>query len=194
MKKMRTPVTIKIVILILSLLGSSAPAHFCFAETSVLGQTSSPPPAVSPQVKTTDQMFKNIQVFKGLPASQLDPTMAFISGSLGVRCNFCHVPNAFEKDDKPTKIAARRMIQMVFDLNKGSFNGESAVSCFTCHRGKSRPVSVPAIGENLWAPAPPKKEEPTSPTVDQVLDKYVQAIGGTAAWEKIKSRVTKGSR
>ena len=144
--------------------------------------------------QTAAQKYKNIQLFKAMPASELDPTMAFISGSLGVRCNFCHVSNAFEKDDKPTKTAARRMIQMVFDINKGSFNGESAVSCFTCHRGTSKPVSVPALGQNLWAPSQPKKPEPVVPTVDQILDKYVQAIGGTAAWEKIKTRVIKGSR
>lgn len=144
--------------------------------------------------QTAEQKYKNIQLFKGIPAAELDPTMAFISGSLGVRCNFCHVTSAFEKDDKPTKVAARKMIQMVFDLNKGSFNGDSAVSCFTCHRGKSKPVSVPAVGQNLWAPQPARKELPAPPSVDQIMDKYVQAIGGTAGWEKIKSRVTRGSR
>src|ERR1041385_5120401 len=78
--------------------------------------------------QTAEQRFKNIQIFKGLPATQLDPTMAFISGSLGVRCNYCHVAQ-FDKDEKPTKLAARRMIQMVFELNKASFNGQGAVSC-----------------------------------------------------------------
>src|SRR5262250_52201 len=96
------------------------------------------------QAQTAEQKFKNIQIFKTLPATQLDPTMAFISGSLGVRCNYCHVSNGFEKDDKPTKQTARRMIQMVFDLNKGSFNGQGTVSCYTCHRGKPTPISVPA--------------------------------------------------
>jgi len=144
-------------------------------------------------VQTTEQRYKNIQLFKGRPASDLEPTMAFISGSLGVRCNFCHVPSDFSKDDKPTKLAARKMIQMVFDINKGSFNGEGAVSCFTCHRGKSKPVSVPVVGQNLWAPAP-RKEEPAPPSLDQIFEKYVAAIGGTAAWEKVKSRSTKGSR
>jgi zinc protease len=144
--------------------------------------------------QTAEQEYKNIQLFKGMAASELDPTMAFISGSLGVRCTFCHVANAFEKDDKPTKVAARKMIQMVFDLNKGSFNGENAVSCFTCHRGKSKPVAVPAVGENLWAPAPPKTEPPAPPSVDQILDNYVQAIGGDSEWQKIQSRVMKGSR
>jgi len=64
--------------------------------------------------QTAEQKFKNIQIFKTLPATQLDPTMAFISGSLGVRCSYCHVTNSFDKDDKPTKLTARRMIQMVF--------------------------------------------------------------------------------
>ena len=95
------------------------------------------------QAQTAEQKFKNIQIFKGLNATQLDPTMAFISGSLGVRCSYCHVPNAFEKDEKATKLTARRMIQMVFDLNKGSFNNQGAVSCYTCHRGKPTPISVP---------------------------------------------------
>src|ERR1051325_4861555 len=105
--------------------------------------------------QTAEQKFKNIQIFKTLPATQLDPTMAFISGSLGVRCSYCHVSNSFDKDDKPTKVTARRMIQMVFDLNKGSFNNQSAVTCYTCHRGKPTPVSVPAIGQNLWAASSP---------------------------------------
>jgi len=146
------------------------------------------------QQQTAEQRFKNIQIFKGIPATQLDPTMAFISGSLGVRCNYCHVVSAFEKDDKPTKLAARRMIQMVRDINKGNFNGQGAVSCFTCHRGKPAPVSIPVVGQNLWAPAsPPAKPEPL-PSVKQILDRYVQAIGGAAALEKITTRTAKGSR
>ena len=144
--------------------------------------------------QTAEQKFKNIQIFKTLPATQLDPTMAFISGSLGVRCSYCHVTNSFDKDDKPTKLAARRMIQMVFDLNKGSFNGQGAVSCYTCHRGKPTPVSVPAVGQNLWAPSPPAPTPEAPPSVKQILDRYVQAIGGADALTKITSRTTKGSR
>lgn len=144
-------------------------------------------------VKTADQVYKNIQVFKTLPASELDQTMAFISGSLGVKCNHCHI-NPWDKDDKLTKQTARRMIQMVFDLNKGSFGGDKAVSCFTCHRGKPIPVAVPAVGQNLWAPLPAAPKEAPLPTVDEVLEKYVQALGGAAAMQKITTRVAKGSR
>ncbi|MGH9966330.1 MAG: photosynthetic reaction center cytochrome c subunit family protein [Pyrinomonadaceae bacterium] len=119
--------------------------------------------------------------------------MAFISGSLGVKCNYCHV-NPFEKDDRPTKKTAREMIRMVFDLNKGSFRGEKAVSCYTCHRGKPLPVSVPAVGQNLWQPNPTLPKESPPPSVDEILDKYVRALGGAQALQKVTSRVAKGSR
>src|ERR1041385_5980327 len=144
------------------------------------------------QQQTAGQRFKNIQIFKNLPAAQLDPTMAFISGSLGVRCSYCHV-NQFDKDDKPTMLAARRMIQMVLSINKGNFNGENAVTCYTCHRGSPTPVSVPAVGQNLWAPGPPATVE-TLPSVKQILERYVQALGGADAMTKITSRSVKGSR
>jgi len=145
------------------------------------------------EIKSAEQVYKNIQVFKGIPASDLEPTMAFISGSLGVKCNYCHV-NPFAKDDRPTKHTARQMIRMVFDLNKGNFNGEKAVSCYTCHRSNPRPISVPAVGQNLWQPIPPSAKENSLPTVDQILEKYVQALGGAQAFQKITSRVAKGSR
>jgi len=146
------------------------------------------------QEQTAEQRFKNIQLFKGLPATQLEPTMAFISGSLGVKCNYCHVVSSFDKDDKPTKLTARRMIQMVRDLNKGSFNGQGAVSCFTCHRGKPTPISIPVVGQNLWAPAAPSPKPETLPSVKEILDRYVQAAGGAQALQKITTRTAKGSR
>ncbi len=96
--------------------------------------------------------------------------MAFISGSLGVRCNYCHVANQFEKDDKPAKLAARRMTQMVLNINKGNFNGTNAVTCYTCHRGNPTPVSVPAVGQNLWASSSPATVE-TLPSVKQIVDR-----------------------
>ncbi|HEX8137873.1 MAG TPA: c-type cytochrome [Pyrinomonadaceae bacterium] len=160
---------------------------------TVLSVTAQDKPA-QPE-KTAEQVYKNIQVLKGMPASQLDANMAFITGSLGVRCNHCHV-NPFDKDEKPAKQTARRMMQMVFELNKGNFGGQSAVSCFTCHRGQPRPVSVPALGLNLWQPATAAAAKPEAPlpSVEQILDAYVQAVGGRQAIEKVTSRVLKGSR
>src|SRR5918995_4500766 len=123
------------------------------------------------QAPTAEQVYKNIQLFKGIPASELEPTMAFISGSLGVKCSHCHV-NPFSKDDKPTKLTARRMIQMVFDLNKGNFRGEKAVTCFTCHRGNPQPVSVPEVGQNLWQPGLTNANQAPLPPVEELLARY----------------------
>jgi photosynthetic reaction center cytochrome c subunit len=144
--------------------------------------------------KPAEQVYKNIQVLKGVPASQLDAAMAFITGSLGVSCNYCHV-NPFEKDDKPAKQTARRIMRMVFDLNKGSFDGAGAVTCFTCHRGQPQPIFVPAVGQNLWQqPDSAAKRDAPLPGVDQILERYVQAVGGRQVIERVKSRVLKGSQ
>src|SRR5581483_4987867 len=70
-------------------------------------------PAEPVQEKTTEQTYRNIQVLKGLPASELQAIMALMTGALGVKCNYCHV-NPFDKDEKPTKQTARMMMQMVF--------------------------------------------------------------------------------
>ncbi len=150
----------------------------------------------SEQEKTAEQVYKNIQVFKGLPASQLQTVMTFMAGSLGVRCSHCHVAGAFEKDDKPEKQSARRMIRMVFDINKGNFDGATAVTCYTCHRGQPAPLSVPLVGQNRLpgAESVEPKSDPSLPTVDQVLDKYVAAIGGRPALMRLTTRIMKGSR
>lgn len=68
-----------------------------FTFTGRAQNTAAPAPGQSP--KTAEQQFKNIQVLKGAPADQVIPAMQFISSSLGVECDFCHVQNAFDKDD-----------------------------------------------------------------------------------------------
>ena len=78
--------------------------------------------------KMAEEAYKNIQVFKGVPADQVIPAMQFISASLGVDCEHCHVERAFDKDDKKPKQTARKMIQMMFAINKDNFNGHREVT------------------------------------------------------------------
>lgn len=74
--------------------------------------------------------------------------------SLGVRCNYCHVPYDaskpdsldFASDDRETKDVARGMMRMVRSINGDLMPdidelGESRmqVTCVTCHRGAPRP-------------------------------------------------------
>jgi len=147
--------------------------------------------------KTAGQIRKNIQVLKEMPDSQLLPVMHQMRTALGVRCDYCHIAenDSYWKDDKSEKQIARRMIQMTLDINKANYDGKPVVTCNTCHRGQTEPVPVPAIGQGAFtnatkADADVKLVEPLS-SADQIIDKYIQAIGGKAAIESVKTRYTK---
>lgn len=143
-----------------------------------------------------EQVFKNVQALKGTPANQIVPSMQFISNSLGVECEFCHVQGAFEKDDKKPKQTARQMIEMQMAINRDNFKGRPEVTCFSCHRGSHDPVGVPIIAEEEPKRAEEPKAEaavPALPTSDQILDKYLQAVGGAEAVQKNTSRIQKGT-
>jgi outer membrane lipoprotein-sorting protein len=146
--------------------------------------------------KLAEEQFKNIQVVKGVPADQLIPAMQFISASLGVDCDYCHDHQAMDSDDKKPKKIARQMITMMLDIDKNNFDGRLEVTCYSCHRGAAKPVSIPAINdeEMAGAEAPGKKpiENASLPKPEELLDKYLAAVGGAAAVEKITSRVQKG--
>src|SRR5579864_5531244 len=141
--------------------------------------------------KKAEEQFKNIQVLKGVPAEQIFPTMQFIAASLGVECDFCHVQGAFEKDDKKPKQTARKMMEMMFAINKDNFEGHREVTCYSCHRGSTDPVAIPAVmsEETKEGAGNPKKvdeaKETSGPSGEQLVDKYVQALGGAAAIDKV---------
>jgi outer membrane lipoprotein-sorting protein len=146
--------------------------------------------------KTAEQVFKNIQTLKGIPADQLQPTMQFISNSLGVGCEFCHVENAFEKDDKKSKLAARKMIEMEMAINKTHFDGDLRVTCNSCHHGAHEPTAIPAIPDEEPTRVEVARTEGAKaelPSADQIIDKYLQAVGGAEALQKITSRAEKGT-
>jgi len=134
--------------------------------------------------KPVEQVQKNIQVLKGLPSSQLLPVMHFMRTSLGVRCDYCHVAEngKYWMDDKPAKQTARRMLEMVSSINRDNFGGRSVVTCNTCHRGSTKPIGVPAIGQGVFTDTTRADDAPTVsaplPTADQVFDKYIEALGG----------------
>jgi len=139
------------------------------------------------QEKTAAQEFKNVQVLKDMPASQFREVMPFFAASLGVDCSYCHV-QPFDKDDKPAKLTARRMISMMQKLNAENFGGTVRVNCATCHQGHTAPITVPPLGTESTALV----IDPGL-TVDAVLDRYVQALGGREAIQKTTSRSSKGT-
>jgi len=165
------------------------------AAESSLGQTASTSPVKG---KTAAEAYQNVQVLKDIPADQLVPAMQFITYSLGVECSYCHVEGALEKDDKKPKQTARKMMQMMAGINRDNFESKQMVTCNSCHRGSPRPISIPMIAD---APLMPVSESArgdeasvaNAPPAEQIIEKYVDALGGAAALAKITTRQVKGT-
>jgi hypothetical protein len=170
--------------------------------------------AQAPPEKTVELVQKNIKVLTGLPQSHLIPVMNFFAASMGRRCNYCHVNNQgqwdYASDAKPEKTAAREMIKLVLDINKTTERLKlDPVSCYTCHRGRTSPQSIPALPLALPSPPPnaggpggptpgaaPQASPaatPALPSADEIFSKYAAALGGQTAIDKLKSRTVKGT-
>jgi len=170
--------------------------------------------AQAPPEKTVEQVQKNIKVLNGMPESQLIPVMNFFAASMGRRCNYCHVNNQgqwdYASDAKPEKASAREMVKLVMDINKTTDRLKlDPVSCYTCHRGRTSPQSIPALPLALPSPPPnaggpggptsgaspqaSPSPTPALPSADEVFSKYAAALGGQATIDKLKSRTAKGT-
>src|ERR1700745_4460626 len=76
-------------------------------------------------------------------------TMVLFSAAMSVCCGDCHTgagtSNPKWEADPPRKQVARRMVQMVNNINRDNFGGRQVVTCWTCHRGSQRPSATPAV-------------------------------------------------
>jgi hypothetical protein len=153
----------------------------------------------------SEQAFKDIQVLRGIPVKEFMETMGFFAASLSLNCTDCHGEASGSSwaryaDDTPLKQASRRMVQMVNAFNKTNFGGAPVVTCYTCHRGNQRPKRIPSLAQQYSAPPDedPDEIEPNpvvrvTMTAEQILDRYIQAIGGAAAAAKLTSYTAKGT-
>ncbi len=153
----------------------------------------------------SDQFFKNVQVLKGIPVDQFLGTMGFIAASLSVNCTECHAAGGrgMIRDyaaDTPKKQKARQMMLMVKAINQTNFGGAHRVTCWTCHRSDTQPPETPSLMVQNGAVAerdPNDIEVPDepipSPAADQILDKYIQALGGAERLAGITSLAAKGT-
>jgi hypothetical protein len=167
-------------------------------------------------VRTAAQQYKNIQVFKDAPATEFIASMRFLSTALGVECEFCH--EGTRQTDTPNKIKARQMMLMMGEINKQNFGGQQVVTCHTCHKGNHIPVNAPVPTGQYSAEGPSVFYKPSAPptgatdgpmadaykafmakeqaaraaampTAEQILTKYVGALGGEQALRAVTSRV-----
>jgi hypothetical protein len=149
----------------------------------------------------SDQVFKNVQVLKGISVDDFMGTMGLMSAGIGFDCSECHEGAGTEKvdwaADNPKKVTARRMVTMVNTINKSNFGGRATVSCWTCHRGRDRPAFTEAL-ETVYGPGPEQLDDmltqaPRQPQPNAILDKYLDAMGGTAKLAAIRSFVATGT-
>src|SRR5580698_2273948 len=154
------------------------------------------PAPAGPKIQMTQDYFKNVKVLTGIPVDEFMGTMGLFSAALSYCCGDCHTGAGTDdpkwEADPPRKIMARRMAAMVKAINKDNFGGTNSVTCWTCHRGSPSPAVTPSIDTIYGEPLafPPDAVIPAksgSLTLDQIFDKYVQALGGPAATARITS-------
>jgi outer membrane lipoprotein-sorting protein len=149
-----------------------------------------------------EDVYKNIQVFRGVPENQFLATMGFFSGSLSESCEFCHKSEVSWEayaQDNDMKNMARKMVVMMNGINQAYFGGKREVTCYTCHRNSAIPKVTPTFAD-IYNPNPPPDDPdiitesvPGAPPAEPIIDKYLRAIGGTAKLKTINSWVAKGS-
>jgi photosynthetic reaction center cytochrome c subunit len=157
-----------------------------------------------PRPQMAEEVFKNVQVLKAIPVDEFMGTMGVFSAALGLSCEDCHEANDsnwanYALDTGVKKRTARRMVLMMAAINRDSFGGRQVVTCYTCHRGSTSPRVTPSLAA-LYGAAPADEvgddivaQAAGAPPANQVLDKYIQALGGTARLASLTSLVAKGT-
>jgi hypothetical protein len=95
-----------------------------------------------------EQVFKDIQVFKGMPAIRILRIMELaFNADLGVDCDHCHKVDDWANDSKKEKGIAREMWALRADLQeklrKITGQDDLPVTCYTCHKGQAKPSFAP---------------------------------------------------
>src|SRR5262245_61789622 len=103
------------------------------AAISLLGAVLASGQAGQPQAQAqrppmAEDVFKNVQLLKGIPVDEFMDTMGMFAAALSLNCIDCHTAESvgtWDKfaDDTPLKRTSRRMIQMVNAINKDNFAG-----------------------------------------------------------------------
>jgi len=158
--------------------------------------------ASNPAPLLAEQAFKNIQALKGISAADFMGTMGIMTAALGFDCSECHVAAGTDKvdwaADTPRKVIARRMVNMVMTINQTNFGGRQLVTCWTCHRGRDKPLVTPAIDLVYGMPTLEPDDlvlasVPGLPKADDIVDQYIQALGGAARLASVTSFTATGT-
>ena len=160
-----------------------------------------------PKPQMAEEVFKNIQVLKGIPVDEFMDTMGMFAAATAKDCTGCHSPNILRgsreafAESTPMIQRARQMVLMMNTLDRNYFGGRKRITCYTCHTGTANPARVPNLAIQYGTPPPdnPNAMEfialPDAPAnaVDQIFAKYIQAIGGAQRVAAATSFVATGT-
>ena len=141
--------------------------------------------------QTAGEKFTNVKVLTAMPAEQMGKVMNLMSASLGVNCSYCHEGTNFAKENVGHKDEARKMLTMTLGINTAHFEGKPSVSCYTCHRGNTNAASTTPLDsttDSTIATRPLPSHSASQSTVEAVLQKHIEALGGREKLESIKTR------
>jgi len=154
--------------------------------------------------QTAGALFKavNTSTLKVLPVADFMDAMGVMTAALGFDCSDCHPGAGSDKVnwvfDTQRKITARKMVEMVAVINRNNFGSQGRVTCWTCHHGREVPGTTIALDKLYGAPNDEKDDvvlqAPGEASATQVLDKYVQALGGAQKLAGLKSFVATGKQ
>jgi hypothetical protein len=155
-------------------------------------------PGQAAKGKTAGEFFKNVttSTLKGLTPSDFLGAMGVMTAALGYDCSNCHPGAGTDQmnwitDANPKKVTARKMVEMVANINRQNFGGAERVTCWTCHHGLDQPTTSIALDKLYGAPNDERLDIvaaiPGEPPAAQILDAYIQALGGVAKLAAVKS-------
>jgi Photosynthetic reaction centre cytochrome C subunit len=150
----------------------------------------------------SDQVFKNVQVLKGIPVDEFLGTMGIMAASLQFDCSDCHVnagtANVDWAADTPRKIMARRMVSMVAAINQNNFGGRQLITCWTCHRNRDKPLVTPTLatiyGTPTIEPDDVVTQFPGADSPESILDRFIQAaMARLKSWRRLRTNGPRSS-
>jgi photosynthetic reaction center cytochrome c subunit len=170
---------------------------------ALAGQATAQVPAAAPKPPTSGEAYKNVttSTLKGLTVSDFLGAMGVMAAALGYDCADCHIGAGTDRVnwefDTPKKKTARRMVEMVAVINKTNFGGAQMVTCWTCHHGRFLPATTVALDALYGTPNDERNDIVTPaegmPSATQILDRYLQAIGGAQKVAGLTSFIATGT-
>ena len=176
------------------IIGAVAPVIVCLLATTGVS-------AQNPQL--AGDVFINVPSLSDLPVDEFMDTMGMFSNALNLNCTDCHTAGSMDTwagfgEETPKKVTTRNMIAMVNAINRDNFGGVRNVTCYTCHRGDETPKAVASLSVQYGTPIEDPNEYDVfpgfgTPSIDEVFDDYIEALGGETAVNNLNSYVARGS-